>query len=84
MNGEEQISIAYIEKVDNQWEWIRTSGAEWTSPVKWSSMNQPPYIYSGEINDSSIFEVYAGYELQKLLLLKVKKGIGMQLVQLKM
>ncbi|PZX01261.1 hypothetical protein C7437_1173 [Psychrobacillus insolitus] len=66
-DDEEQISIAYIEKVDNQWEWIQTKGTEWTSPVKWSSMNQPPYIYSGEISDSSIFEVYVGDEPSKII-----------------
>ena len=72
-DDEEQIFIAYIEKVDNQWEWIRTSGAEWNSPVKWSSMNQPPYIYSGAINDNSISEVYAGDEPSKIIIFEDEK-----------
>ena len=59
--------------MDNQWEWIQTKGTEWTSPVKWSSMNQPPYIYSGEISDSSIFEVYVGDEPSKIINVEGKK-----------
>ncbi|WP_100405593.1 hypothetical protein [Bacillus solitudinis] len=66
-NQEEQIYIAYLEKEGNQWEWKRTRGAEWNTPVKWSSMNQPPYIYSGAISDSSIIEVYAGDEPAKII-----------------
>lgn len=59
---EEKIFIAYFEKEDNQWEWKQTRGSKWDSPVKWSSMNDEPYIYSGAINDYSIAEVYAGDE----------------------
>ncbi|MEQ2525069.1 hypothetical protein WMO40_00035 [Bacillaceae bacterium CLA-AA-H227] len=61
-NSEEKIYIAYIEKEGSQWEWKRTRGAEWDSPVKWSSMDKIPYIYSGAIRDNSIAEVYAGDE----------------------
>lgn len=59
-NRGEQIFIAYFEKKEKQWEWKQTRGAEWNTPVKWSSMNQVPYIYSGPISDNSIAEVYAG------------------------
>ena len=55
-NQEEKIFIAYFEKVNNQWEWKHTRGAKWNSPVKWSSMNSEPYIYSGAINDNTIAE----------------------------
>ncbi|MDN4607200.1 hypothetical protein [Sporosarcina highlanderae] len=57
---EEKIFIAYFEKEDNQWEWKQTRGAEWNSPIKWASMNNEPFIYSGAINDNSIVEIYAG------------------------
>lgn len=63
----EQIFIAYFEKQDNQWSWIQTRGAEWNSPVKWSSMNQKPFIYSGTISGNSISEVYAGDEPAKII-----------------
>lgn len=63
----EQIYIAYLEKEDNHWEWKYTRGAKWNSPVKWSSMNQPPYIYSGAISDPFITEVYAGDEPAKII-----------------
>jgi hypothetical protein len=65
--GKEKIFIAYFEKMDDQWQWIQTLGSEWNSPVKWSSMTQPPYIYSGAINDHSITEVYAGDEPAKII-----------------
>ncbi|QFF98975.1 hypothetical protein PB01_09085 [Psychrobacillus glaciei] len=61
-NQEEKIFIAYFEKGDNQWEWKQTKGSTWNPPVKWSSMKNEPYIYSGSINDNSIAEVYAGDE----------------------
>ncbi|OKP88589.1 hypothetical protein A3844_07265 [Paenibacillus helianthi] len=63
----EQIFIAYLEKRDKQWSWIQTRGAEWNSPMKWSSMNQPPFIYSGTISGDSIREVYAGEELAQII-----------------
>jgi hypothetical protein len=72
-DGEEKIFIAYLVKVDNQWKWIQTRGTEWNSPVKWSSMNQPPYIYSGAISDNSIFEVYVGDEPSKIINVEGKK-----------
>lgn len=56
----ETIYIAYFEKQSNQWKWIQTRGAQWDSPVNWSSMNSKPYIYSGLLNDPSVLEVYAG------------------------
>jgi hypothetical protein len=61
-NQGEQILIAYFTKENNQWEWKQTRGAELDSPVKWSSMNQAPFIYSGLISDNSIVEVFAGNE----------------------
>lgn len=63
----DQIYIAYLEKEEQQWEWKRTRGAKWNSPVKWSSMNQPPYIYSGAISDNSITKVYAGNQSAKII-----------------
>ena len=65
-NGD-QIFIAYFEKQDNQWSWIQTRGAEWNSPVKWSSMNHIPYIYSGTISGNLISKVYAGDEPAKII-----------------
>lgn len=59
-NRGDQIFVAYFEKKEKQWEWKQTRGAEWNTPVKWSSMKQVPYIYSGPISDNSIAEVYAG------------------------
>lgn len=35
--------------------------------VKWSAMNEEPYIYSGTISDPSIREVYAGDERAKII-----------------
>ncbi|SES44107.1 hypothetical protein [Psychrobacillus sp. OK032] len=72
-DGEEKILIAYLEIVDNQWQWIQTRGAEWNSPVNWSSMNQPPYIYSGAISDKSISEVYVGNEPSKIISVEGEK-----------
>lgn len=66
-DGEDKIFIAYLEIVDNQWKWIQTRGSSWDSPVKWSSMDQPPYIYSGAISDNSISEVYVGDEPSKII-----------------
>ncbi|MCA1057674.1 hypothetical protein LCL96_01925 [Rossellomorea aquimaris] len=63
----EQIFIAYFKQEDGQWEWKHTRGAEWDTPVKWSAMNQEPYIYSGAISDPSIKEVYAGREKAKII-----------------
>ncbi|OAB29639.1 hypothetical protein PMSD_21270 [Paenibacillus macquariensis subsp. defensor] len=63
----EQMFIAYFEKEDNQWQWRQTRGAEWNSPVKWSSMNQTPFIYSGTISGNAISEVYAGDEPAKII-----------------
>ncbi|MDM5335107.1 hypothetical protein QUF56_18070 [Ureibacillus composti] len=63
----EKVFIAYLEKVDNQWQWMRTRGSEWNSQVKWKSMNQSPFIYSGAINDRSITEVFAGDEPAKII-----------------
>lgn len=64
---EEKIFIAYIKKVEDQWEWIQTRGTEWNSPVKWSSINRSPYIYSGAISDNSITDVYVGDEPSKII-----------------
>lgn len=66
LNGE-QIFIAYFEKENGYWHWIQSRGAQWDSPVKWTSMNKAPYIYSGAISDGSIKEVYAGYEKAKII-----------------
>ncbi|QED46590.1 hypothetical protein [Cytobacillus dafuensis] len=63
----EIIFIAYLEKENDKWEWRQTRGAAWNSPVKWSAMNQVPFIYSGAINDTSISKVYAGNELAKII-----------------
>ncbi|MGM0901691.1 MAG: hypothetical protein ACQEXB_11435 [Bacillota bacterium] len=65
-NGE-QIFIAYFEQENGHWNWKQTRGAEWDTPVKWSSMNKIPYIYSGAINDNSIKEVYVGQEQAKII-----------------
>lgn len=64
---EEQIYIAYFEKEGNQWEWKHTRGAQWNTPIKWSSMNQAPFIYSGAISNNSITAVYAGDEPAKII-----------------
>lgn len=56
----EQIFLAYFKKHNKQWDWKHTRGGEWDSPVKWSAMNQSPYIYSGPISDNSITKVYVG------------------------
>jgi hypothetical protein len=61
-NQGEQIFIAYFAKENNQWEWKQPRGAELDSPVKGSTMNQAPFIYSGSISDKSIAEVFAGDE----------------------
>ena len=63
----EQIFIAYFEKENGKWNWKQTRGAEWDTPVQWSSMHQVPYIYSGTINNNSISQVYAGDELAKII-----------------
>ncbi|WBL15768.1 hypothetical protein [Sutcliffiella sp. NC1] len=72
-NSSETIYIAYFEKQTNQWEWIQTRGAQWDSPVNWSSMNSIPYIYSGLINDLSILEVYAGDVQAKIITIEGDK-----------
>ncbi|WP_226669625.1 hypothetical protein [Metabacillus litoralis] len=69
----EQIFIAYFEKQNSKWEWKQTRGAEWDSPVKWSSMHQSPYIYSGAISDNSIKEVYAGEKRAKVITVEGNK-----------
>lgn len=65
-NGE-QIFIAYFEKQDKHWSWKQTRGADWDSPVKWSSMNPAPFIYSGTLSGDLIREVYAGDEPAKII-----------------
>ncbi|MBI6875341.1 hypothetical protein [Clostridium aciditolerans] len=70
---EEKIFIAYFEKEKDKWNWRHTRGAQWDSPIKWSSMNQVPYIYSGAINDKSISEVYAGEKPAKIIEVKGDK-----------
>ncbi|NMH68270.1 hypothetical protein HF072_05700 [Bacillus sp. RO3] len=63
----EQIFIAYFKKENGRWNWQRTRGSEWGTPVKWSAMSEKPYIYSGAINDPSIKQVYAGEEQAKII-----------------
>ncbi|MDX8342209.1 hypothetical protein [Rossellomorea sp. YZS02] len=63
----EQIFIAYFKQEDSHWNWKKTRGAEWDTPVKWSVMHQEPYIYSGAISDSSIKEVFAGREKANII-----------------
>lgn len=63
----EQIFIAYFERTKNNWERKQTRGAEWNTPVRWSSMQNEPYIYSGALIDESIREVYAGHEKAKII-----------------
>lgn len=65
-NGE-QIFIAYFEQENGTWYWQQTRGAEWDTPVKWSSMNKVPYIYSGAISDGPIKEIYVGREQAKII-----------------
>lgn len=79
----EQIFIAYFEKQDNQWGWKQTRGAEWNSPVKWSAMNQPPYIYSGPISDNVITEVYIGEEQAKMIEIEDDKRFWYGISQIK-
>ncbi|MGM0865206.1 MAG: hypothetical protein ACQEWF_11080 [Bacillota bacterium] len=52
----EQIFIAYFEKENGNWNWKQTRGAEWDTPVQWSSMDEVPYIYSGK-EPAKIIEV---------------------------
>ncbi|WP_246187578.1 hypothetical protein [Ornithinibacillus caprae] len=75
-NEGEKIFIAYFEKLNGKWEWKQTRGASWDSPLKWSAMNQEPYIYSGTINDNGendIASVFAGEAAAKIIDIKVNK-----------
>ncbi|PEI94348.1 hypothetical protein CN679_05745 [Bacillus pseudomycoides] len=63
----EQIFIAYFEKENGKWNWIRTTGTEWNSPVRWTSMHQIPYIYAGTIRDNAITKVYVGNKNAKII-----------------
>lgn len=63
----EQIFIAYFEKESDKWNWIRTTGTEWNSPVRWTSMHQIPYIYAGTIRDNAITKVYVGNKNAKII-----------------
>lgn len=72
---EEVIFIAYFEKEKGRWNWRQTRGARWDSPIKWSSMNQVPYIYSGAINDKSISKIYAGEKPAKIIDVKGDKRV---------
>ncbi|WP_409250704.1 hypothetical protein V1502_11055 [Bacillus sp. SCS-153A] len=63
----EQVFIAYFLKVDGEWKWRRTRGAEWDTPVKWSAMHKVPYIYSGAISDPDISEIFVGRERAKII-----------------
>ncbi|PEE40991.1 hypothetical protein [Bacillus pseudomycoides] len=63
----EQIFIAYFEKENGKWSWIRTTGTEWNSPVRWTSMHQIPYIYAGTIHDNAITKVYVGNKNAKII-----------------
>lgn len=63
----EQIFIAYFEKENGYWNWKQSRGAEWDWPLKWTSMNKVPYIYSGAIKDGSIKEIYAGQAKAKII-----------------
>jgi hypothetical protein len=69
----EQIFIAYFERQNGNWMWKQTRGAEWDTPVQWSSMHEPPYIYSGAISDNSISEVYAGNNKAKIITVQGNK-----------
>lgn len=69
----EQIFIAYFEKENNKWNWKQTRGAEWDTPVQWSSMKEPPYIYSGTLSDDLIDEVYVDGEIAKVIEVKGNK-----------
>ncbi|MDR7856779.1 DUF4309 domain-containing protein [Tissierella sp.] len=64
---EETLYIAYYEKQNGNWEWRQTRGTRWQSPIKWESMNKPPYIYFGAIDDNSISEMYAGDTLATMI-----------------
>ncbi|ANF98902.1 hypothetical protein AR543_18645 [Paenibacillus bovis] len=68
----EQIFIAYFEKENHDWKWRQTRGARWDSPIKWSSMNQVPFIYSGTISDPSIAQIYVGDE--QAAIIEVEEG----------
>ncbi|MFS1511702.1 hypothetical protein VQL36_04590 [Chengkuizengella sp. SCS-71B] len=64
---EDKIFIAYFEKENEKWGWKHTRGSEWNMRVKWSSMLNMPYIYSGTISDDTISEVYAGKYKAKII-----------------
>ncbi|MGG3521743.1 hypothetical protein ABES33_17820 [Bacillus pseudomycoides] len=63
----EQIFIADFEKESDKWNWIRTTGTEWNSPVRWTSMHQIPYIYAGTIRDNAITKVYVGNKNARII-----------------
>lgn len=64
---DERILIAYFEKENGKWNWIRTTGTEWNSPIRWTSMHQIPYIYAGTIRDNAITKVYVGNQNAKII-----------------
>ncbi len=64
---DEQIFIAYFEKENGNWNWIRTTGTGWNSPIRWTSMHQIPYIYAGTIRDNAITKVYVGNQNAKII-----------------
>ncbi|MFD9627353.1 hypothetical protein [Peribacillus muralis] len=68
-----KIYIAYMEKIDNKWEWRKTRGTEWKTPQKWSVTDIAPYIYSGALSDSSISKVLVGNDEAEIIEVKGNK-----------
>ncbi|MBM7868661.1 hypothetical protein JOC70_000130 [Clostridium pascui] len=64
---EDVIFIGYFEKENNKWNWRRTRGAKWNSPINWTLINDTPHIYSGAINDKSISKVLVGKEQAEII-----------------
>lgn len=65
-NGE-QIFIAYFEKVNGNWQWRQTRGAEWNDRVNWSHMDKSPHIYSGATLDETISEIKVGDQKAEII-----------------
>lgn len=70
---EEKIIIGYFKKENHRWNWIRTCGTKWDSPIKYSYMSKEPYTYLGTIDDNSISEVYVGEEPAKIIEIEENK-----------
>ncbi|WP_425449319.1 hypothetical protein [Dethiothermospora halolimnae] len=72
-NQKENIFIAYYEKENGNWNWRKTRGTRWESPIKWWSMNEGPYIYFEAIDDNNISEVYVGKKAAMIIKVEENK-----------